>query len=48
MTFDSDFVFELEEIKCEDRLFISNWGENLYHIRLKFNGEDGKITYVIK
>ena len=48
MTFDSAFVFEIEEIKCEDRLFISNWGEKLYHIRLKFNGKDGKITYVIK
>ncbi|MBR5586357.1 MAG: heparinase II/III family protein [Clostridia bacterium] len=48
MSFDTDFEFETEKLVYDDRLFIANWGEDLYRISLKFKGKDGKITYIIK
>ena len=45
---DADFDFKIDEIKLEDEILRSNWGDCLYRVRLCARGREGKIVYRIK
>jgi len=45
---DADFDFKVDEIKLEDEILRSNWGDYLYRVRLCAKAKLGKIVYRIK
>ena len=44
----SNLDFKVDEIKLEDALLRSNWGDYLYRVRLCAKARFGKIVYCIK
>ena len=45
---DVDFDFKVDEMKLDDAILRSNWGDYLYRVRLCAKAKDGRIVYRIK